>query len=44
MVADPGETVNLARNPDYNAVLEQHRAFLQDFQQSTGDRFPRAVD
>jgi arylsulfatase A-like enzyme len=31
MQADPGETINLARDPTHEAVLDQHRAMLQSW-------------
>lgn len=36
---DPGEMVNLARDPKYGEILRQHRAMLAAWQQDTGDRF-----
>ena len=34
---DPGETVNLARNRDYDEVLAEHRGFLREHAAGTGD-------
>jgi arylsulfatase A-like enzyme len=37
--ADPGEMVNLAGDPRYRKILEEHRAMLAEWQHSVGDRF-----
>ena len=39
MKNDPGEMNNLAEDPAYRKVLEQHRQYLQDFRETTGDTF-----
>jgi arylsulfatase A-like enzyme len=46
MKNDPGETKNLAGDPAYSEVLEQHRRYLEDFRQKYGDDFraPRALE
>ena len=40
MEKDPGETVNLARNPDYLENLNRHRIYLKEFCSETADTFP----
>ena len=40
---DPGETVNLARNPDSAAVLSEHRALLKQWLAGTRDDFAPPV-
>ncbi len=35
---DPGETRNLAGEPEAEAILKQHRARLRSWQDETGDR------
>lgn len=39
MDTDPGETVNLARRPDRQSILDQHRAWFAEWSESTGDTF-----
>jgi arylsulfatase A-like enzyme len=39
---DPGEMKNLAEDPAYKDVLEQHRRLLKDWVQKTGDRIAAA--
>jgi choline-sulfatase len=39
MVADPGETRTLAHDPAYQAVLEEHRAILDQHLAETADPF-----
>jgi arylsulfatase A-like enzyme len=43
MESDPGETRNLARDPEYREVLEQHREYLRAFCTQAGDGFLSAV-
>ncbi len=38
MVSDPGETIDLARDPAYRAVLSQHRDLLRAFAAERSDR------
>lgn len=38
MVKDPGEMVNQADNPDFKAVLDQHRAYLKEHAERYNDR------
>ncbi len=38
MVDDPGETVNQAPNPRFRDVLGQHRRYLKEYAETTGDR------
>jgi arylsulfatase A-like enzyme len=42
MQVDPGETRNLANNPDYSTTLEQHRALLSHFGKEHND--PSALE
>ncbi|MCM8534284.1 MAG: sulfatase-like hydrolase/transferase [Lentisphaeraceae bacterium] len=37
MVKDPHEMKNLARNPEYKTILEEHRSLLQKYIKETGD-------
>ncbi len=37
---DPGETINLARDPTFAAVLKQHRELLAKWCKKFGDDFP----
>jgi arylsulfatase A-like enzyme len=37
---DPGETINLVGNPDYQKELDRHRALLRDYIVKTDDIFP----
>lgn len=37
---DPGETINLARRPEYAAEMDRHRRYLQEFARRLGDSFP----
>jgi len=37
IVNDPGEMVNQAENPDFAEVLAQHRAYLREYGETTGD-------
>jgi hypothetical protein len=41
MVKDPGEMVNQARNPEFGPILEQHRAYLREHAEATGDEVAR---
>jgi choline-sulfatase len=43
MLADPGETRTLIDDPAYGAVLEQHRALLDEHTKTTGDNFFRLM-
>ncbi len=40
MDKDPGETINWVGVPEYQDVLERHRALLHDYISRTGDIFP----
>jgi hypothetical protein len=40
MVNDPGETRNLAANPEYTEQLEKHRAYLAEWLAKTDDTYP----
>ncbi len=40
MEDDPGETINLAGNPDHQEELDRHRALLRDYIVRTDDIFP----
>lgn len=35
---DPGEMVNQAQNPVYKEILKQHRAYLKEHSEKTGDK------
>jgi len=39
MKNDPGEMKNLAKDPAYREVLQQHRQYLEDFCRKYGDNF-----
>lgn len=39
MKKDPGEQINLAKNPKYAAILAEHRALLDDYITRTGDDY-----
>lgn len=39
MQNDPGETKNLAKDPAYAKVLNQHRAYLKEYGEKYGDDF-----
>jgi hypothetical protein len=40
MENDPGETINLAEDPDHKQELERHRKLLRDYITQTEDIFP----
>jgi hypothetical protein len=39
MKNDPGEMENLAGNPDYENVLNEHRAMFAEYKEASGDPF-----
>ncbi len=39
LVNDPGETSNLARNPAYDNIINDHRKLLNEWMDKTGDTF-----
>jgi arylsulfatase A-like enzyme len=40
IVNDPGETINLANNPEFSFELDRHRQFLRDYINQSKDIFP----
>ncbi|QEG02734.1 Arylsulfatase [Stieleria maiorica] len=44
LTTDPHQTINLADNPDYQSVLQEHRQQLQQWQDATDDkgRYPES--
>jgi arylsulfatase A-like enzyme len=40
---DPGELVNQARNPAFKEALAQHRAYLKEHAEKTGDTLALAL-
>lgn len=43
MQNDPGETKNLAGNPEYTEIITRHRTLLEDWMKKTNDPFLKTV-